>query len=1133
MRSILRRGQSWVLVLAMIIVMAPAARAAKLPSAKNDAVRHEVCESLSTQAEAYYTGQYTWDTLSALEGDSSGKSLEGTKSELYKTLQQLMDDTMTYSITYNGSNGLQVYWPYTDTQRGYDNCTLFYSDVDSKDFNREHVWPKSRGSFYQSGAGADLHHLRPTNTNVNSTRGNMTMGNVVGVISNPKTYDYGGQTVLWYSPSDDLVEIRDEVKGDVARIFLYVYVRWGEPNLFENVDSKNLPPPYGGSDSGGNNGLKVMESLDTLLQWCEEDPVDQWEMARNDLTQQVQGNRNVFIDYPELAWLMFDREVPADMPTPSGEGGGSETPSFTITPASSNEAWGTVTLSGSRITAAPSEGYYASGAEVSPAGAATVTQSGNTFTVKNVTENCTVTVQFSQKTAAAVSYAVPEGVSVTNGPTAGYLGDEITLPPVSGAPTDDSQSYAFAGWVDAAVAATTDASGLEIYAPGGSYLLDEIQTKLYALYTYRVEDETGDPNTFKLVTANQADWSGDYVMTGGNEYVHLATGAGVGGANAAVALSGTGITKTDDTLTNVSGNYVISISRLPSGNYAMRLKGAPSDTYLSYPGSGNTLSSTDSSDGTDAQWTLSFNAGDCTLSIANVGTGGRYLRFNPSAEMFRCYTSGQENVRFYAAAGASTTYYLTLSGGDDPLPPDPPAPAASSASFAIAPAGFAAGISGAEDDAFMRQGVTLTGPDGTDTIAVTGTLAYKKGFTGFGSQSAGNFLGLRVTLPENTYDSAALTFSGKAVTPPDGGLYRDIIVRIDPASPSFTVAVDLDGEGKDYAPTTYTFDLTRLNLAEKPDDGGGSGGGNGGGSSGGGSSSSSVVRPDAIKESGTFVEVTLPSAGAKLNDAANEKVISLNKTKPIKLSGGGLTVTIPAGTLVKGADVNALLVNPGDKGNAIQVTLADGTKAILPLAVVGGGSAVYRATIAGTYQIVDNSKRFTDISEDHWAQEAVGFTASHELLKGTGDGSFQPTLPMTRAMIVTVLARIDGGEASADSTFADVSSSAWYSKDVAWAAENKIVEGDGNYFNPDALITREQLCAILVRYAEYSGLTLPDMAGSEGLSDADSVSPWAVDAVSAALKAGLLSGSTIAPREQVSRAEFAVFLQRFVEAVLK
>ena len=166
-----------------------------------------------------------------------------------------------------------------------------------------------------------------------------------------------------------------------------------------------------------------------------------------------------------------------------------------------------MTLSGSRITAAPSEGYYASGAEVSPAGAATVTQSGNTFTVKNVTEICTVTVQFTQKTAAAVSYAVPEGVRC-DGRTHRRLSGRRDYPSaVSGAPTDDSQSYAFAGWVDAAVAATTDASGLEIYAPGGSYLLDEIQTKLYALYTYRVEDETGDPNTFKLVTANQADWA--------------------------------------------------------------------------------------------------------------------------------------------------------------------------------------------------------------------------------------------------------------------------------------------------------------------------------------------------------------------------------------------------------------------------------------------------------------------------------------------------------------------------------------------------------------------------------------------------------------------------------------------------
>ena len=83
----------------------------------------------------------------------------------------------------------------------------------------------------------------------------------------------------------------------------------------------------------------------------------------------------------------------------------------------------------------------------------------------------------------------------------------------------------------------------------------------------------------------------------------------------------------------------------------------------------------------------------------------------------------------------------------------------------------------------------------------------------------------------------------------------------------------------------------------------------------------------------------LPSANAKLNDAANEKVIALNAAKPVILSGGGLYVTIPAGTLSKGADVNAMLVNPKDKGNVIQVTLSDGAKVILPK-YDGNGSLV-------------------------------------------------------------------------------------------------------------------------------------------------------------------------------------------------
>ena len=140
------------------------------------------------------------------------------------------------------------------------------------------------------------------------------MGNVKSTVSNPTTYDYDGKVVLWYSSDKYLVEVPDYVKGDVARILLYVYVRWEEPNLFMN-DPSAKPGP--GDEK--NDGIKVIESLDTLLEWCELDPVDTWEMKRNDEVQNIQGNRNVFIDYPEYSWLLFGQEVPNDMTTPSGE----------------------------------------------------------------------------------------------------------------------------------------------------------------------------------------------------------------------------------------------------------------------------------------------------------------------------------------------------------------------------------------------------------------------------------------------------------------------------------------------------------------------------------------------------------------------------------------------------------------------------------------------------------------------------------------------------------------------------------------------------------------------------------------------------------------------------------------------
>ena len=431
----------------------------------NTATRHKTCTQLSSQAKSYYTGEYTYDTMSKLDGGTES-CLQAVNSPLYKRLHTLMDTTMTNRVSYKS---LTSYWDDTD------NNLLIYSDkTTGSNISREHVWPKSRASFKESGGGSDLHHLRPEDSNVNSTRSNYTMGNVRGVISNYTTYSYSGNTVLYLAKSNDLVEVNDNIKGDVARIFLYVYVRWEEPNLFENT-----PNPVIGSGDDENNGKKVIANLDTLLQWCEMDPVDEWEMRRNDLCQDVQHNRNIFIDYPEYAWLLFGREIPTDMVTPSGEAALSG-PQYTVTAVSNNTDYGTVSMTGKTITATPKTGYTVAGYEVSPEGAATVTQSGNVFTVSNVKADCTVTINFAPKTAATITYVVPSGVTVS-GTTASYVGDTVKLATVSGTPAD-TEGYTFFGWSEKQIEDTTTAPSVQ--KAGASYTVKAAQTTFYGVFSY-------------------------------------------------------------------------------------------------------------------------------------------------------------------------------------------------------------------------------------------------------------------------------------------------------------------------------------------------------------------------------------------------------------------------------------------------------------------------------------------------------------------------------------------------------------------------------------------------------------------------------------------------------------------------
>ena len=302
------------------------AEAAPLPAA-NTAQRHKTCVALSDGAKNYYKGDFSYQKLIGLPGakdcSDSGSAMRG--NALFDALHDLMADTHVYYTSYSGSKpgSLAYYWKSTDAASGIGSFVLFYSDVpgdaEGAEFNREHVWAKSRASYSNMNGGADLHHLRPSLEKVNADKSDHAFGYIGGTYSDGyKVGVIDGTELYRVREKDGLFECKDDVKGDVARILLYVYCRWEQPNLYSDVAKDQLPDLDG--DDKTDTGMRAIESLDTLLAWCEDDPVDEWEMRRNDLVEQVQGNRNVFIDYPELAWRIFGLEVPADLATPTRAG---------------------------------------------------------------------------------------------------------------------------------------------------------------------------------------------------------------------------------------------------------------------------------------------------------------------------------------------------------------------------------------------------------------------------------------------------------------------------------------------------------------------------------------------------------------------------------------------------------------------------------------------------------------------------------------------------------------------------------------------------------------------------------------------------------------------------------------------
>ena len=181
---------------------------------------------------------------------------------------------------------------------------------------------------------------------------------------------------------------------------------------------------------------------------------------------------------------------------------------------------------------------------------------------------------------------------------------------------------------------------------------------------------------------------------------------------------------------------------------------------------------------------------------------------------------------------------------------------------------------------------------------------------------------------------------------------------------------------------------------------------------------------------------------------------------------------------------------------------------------------------------------FRDVNYGDWYHKAVDFVVEQGLFKGMTDTAFEPNTPMTRAMLVTVLWRYEGQPDEGRNTFGDVPDGKWYTKAVAWAAENGIVTGvGGNRFDPDGNITREQLAAVLYRYSGSKGFDTSKTGNLNAFSDAAKVSNWALTAYSWAVGEGLISGNVINgetlldPQGNATRAQVATILMRFIKNI--
>lgn len=286
----------------------------------------------------------------------------------------------------------------------------------------------------------------------------------------------------------------------------------------------------------------------------------------------------------------------------------------------------------------------------------------------------------------------------------------------------------------------------------------------------------------------------------------------------------------------------------------------------------------------------------------------------------------------------------------------------------------------------------------------------------------------------------------------------------------------------------------------------------------------------------TYTKPSSSSSGGSSSGKTTYKVTTsavnnggVNASPSSAEKGATITITLSPD---KGYKLDKLTVTDGSGKTVSTVKKSDTVYTFtMPASAVKVGVSYVKATET------PSETKFNDVSANDWFASAVDYVTGKGMMNGTADNTFSPKANTTRGMVVTVLYRLENQPSTSAASFTDVASGAYYANAVAWANANGIVSGYGSgKFGPNDKVTREQLAAILYRYAQYKkyDVSVGEDTNILSYNDAQSISSYAIPAIQWACGAGVVtgkSGSKLDPKGNATRAEVAAMLMRFCENV--